>query len=116
MLSRYSLTVLVIAATLSSCSTEKPQTDKLITETISTPGVLCGVCVKNIEKAVGALYGIADVEVDPEDNKTAVRFDSEKTTLHNIEAAIAAAGYDANGIPRNPQAYENLAPCCKIDG
>lgn len=86
------------------------------TAAINTPGVLCGSCAKNIEKALATIDGIEEVSVDVDKKIVEVSFVPEKTNLQLIESSIASAGYDANNMKRDAEAYKNLDACCKIDG
>jgi len=88
----------------------------LAVSTISVPGVQCSMCVKNISKALSALEGVAETDVDLDEKTTTVKYDPKKTDLKELEKAIANAGYDANDTKRDPKAYDKLSPCCKIDG
>jgi mercuric ion binding protein len=48
------------------------------------------------------------------EKKTAtVEFISAKTNLGAIRQAIAGAGYDADSVKRNEEAYNHLPECCK---
>jgi len=87
----------------------------LQTEVIAAKTMVCGMCEKNIEKAVYAVEGVKSVEVDLKGKNVKVQFVPAQTNLQTIELAITDAGYDANGKPRDPLAYEKLDACCKTD-
>ena len=88
------------------------------TETVSIqlPSMVCGTCAKTIQKAIYHVDGVKDVDVSVEKKVAEVKFVSMQTNLQAIEEAITEAGYDANSRKRNPDAYEKLDKCCKIDG
>jgi mercuric ion binding protein len=86
------------------------------TTVIKTPSMVCGTCAKTIEKAVAGLDGITEVNADVKSKTVSVKFISSKINLESMEKAITSAGYDANDRKRNPEAYEKLDKCCKIDG
>ena len=71
---------------------------------------------KTIEKAAYHVEGVKNVEIDLSKKTAQITFVSFQTNLDVIETAITEAGYDANGKKRNPEAYEKLDACCKIDG
>lgn len=71
------------------------------------------MCVKTIGKALGKTRGVIESKVDLENKTVTVTYDDSKTNLAKIEAAITAAGYDANNKPANADAFEKLSPCCK---
>jgi mercuric ion binding protein len=107
---------IVVIIVISSCSPKQETGGESQTEVIATPGVLCGMCAKNIEKAVGALEGIESIEIDVEKKVSTVRFLPAKTDLNTIEASIAKVGYDANDVKKDAETYDKLAACCKVDG
>lgn len=81
---------------------------------ISVPSIVCGKCVKNVTKALKNVDGVIKVKVDLDSKIAAVTFDTEKTSVSDLENAITAAGYDANSKTADPKAYEKLDDCCKI--
>ena len=84
-------------------------------EAVSVPTAQCGMCEATIRKAVQGVEGVSMVKVDAEKNTAHVHFDKSKTSLNQVEQAIAAAGYDANDVERNEQAHANLPKCCQYD-
>ena len=59
--------------------------------TIKIEGMSCQHCVMAVKKAVGAVDGVSDVQV--EIGKAVVRYDESKAKLEDIEDAIKNAGY-----------------------
>lgn len=82
---------------------------------ISTPTVVCGMCRSNIRKALLSIDGIDDVKVDTKTKTTSVKYASNLVSIEKIKEGIANAGYDADDVKRNPDAYEKLDDCCKIE-
>ena len=66
------------------------------TETITLPvrGMSCASCVLTIEKAVGALPGVANAAVNFAAEKAIVDFDKKVTSLEEIVKRIRDVGYD----------------------
>lgn len=60
-------------------------------------GMACEHCVRAVTNAVGALPGVGSVSVDLGQKTVAVQFDSAKSTVENIVAAIEDQGYDVVG-------------------
>jgi copper ion binding protein len=83
--------------------------------TIKASSMVCNTCAKTIEKAVYRVEGVKEVNVDVDKKLVEVKFVSLQTNVEFIESAITEAGYDANDKKRNPDAYEKLDACCKID-
>lgn len=62
-------------------------------ETLKVEGMSCGHCVKSVESSVGKLQGVESVNVDLSKGEVAVKFDSEKTSLTEIQETIEEKGY-----------------------
>jgi len=80
---------------------------------IKVPSLMCGMCVKNITKAVQSVEGVTAVAVDRKNKVARVSFDPEKTSLEKIETAIVKAGYVANDKKADDEAFSKLPDCCK---
>jgi copper chaperone CopZ len=89
------------------------QQKKPITVKIVTPTVQCESCKKKIEEYLKYEEGITKAVVDFKQKKTTVTYLSDRTNLENIKTAIANAGYDAEEIKAEPDAYNKLPKCCK---
>ena len=89
---------------------------ELQTSVIKANSMVCGTCAKNIEKAVYLVDGVKEVNVDVKAKTVEVKYVPLQTNVETIEVAISDAGYDANNRKRNPDGYEKLDACCKIDG
>jgi mercuric ion binding protein len=87
----------------------------LETTVIKANTMVCGSCVKNVEKAVSRVGGVKEVNVDLKGKTVQVKYMAGETSVPALEAAIADAGYDANDRKRSPEAYEKLDACCKSD-
>ena len=94
---------------------DAPEAGGLTVATVSVPTIQCGMCVKSITKAVTAVEGVTAAEVDLDQKTATVKFDATKTDQKKLERVIAEIGYDANDTKRDPEAYEKLSPCCKMD-
>jgi len=106
------LGVLIVLFAFSACQSNK----NVNTTVVKASSMVCGSCAKKIEKAVTALDGVTGAQVDLKSKTVEVKYDPTKTTVGSIEDAITNAGYDANDKKRNPDAYDKLEKCCKIDG
>jgi len=83
------------------------------TVTIKTPTVQCESCKKRIEDYLKREDGIQKANVDFKKHVTKVTFVAERTNVENIKAAIANAGYDADDVKADEEAYKKLPKCCK---
>ncbi len=91
------------------------KTDGLETASIKADTMVCGSCVKNVEKALYAVEGVKSVNVDLDKHLVEVKFVPAQTNLGTLEHAITDAGYNANDKKRDLGAYEKLDACCKKD-
>ena len=73
----------------------------------------CATCKAAIEKAVGAIEGVKLADLDLDTKIVAVKYDSEKTNVAAIKSAITTIGYDADEVPADAKAYEELHSRCK---
>lgn len=74
----------------------------------------CGSCGENIFTHIKKnTKGVKSIKINPELSVINVKFDSEKTTLEEIENAIALSGYKANDKMPTDAAYGSLDGCCK---
>jgi len=81
--------------------------------TIKTPTVQCEQCKKRIEDYVSREQGVTKVVVDYKKKITKVTYITDRTNIENVKTAIANAGYDADDVTADPEAYKKLPNCCK---
>ena len=83
------------------------------TVTIKTPTVQCESCKERIESFLKREEGVQKAVVDVKKKTTKVTFVTERTNIENIKTAIANAGYDADDVTADADAYKRLPKCCK---
>jgi mercuric ion binding protein len=108
---KISIALMVLLLGIAGCQKQP----SLETTVIKANTMICGSCVKNVQKAVSRVDGVKEVNVDLKGKTVEVKYLAGATSLPVIEAAIADAGYDANDHKRSPEAYEKLDACCKSD-
>lgn len=80
------------------------QEEKTVREVhIPVSGMTCASCVKAVERAIGKLDGINEVNVNLATEKAKVVYDSSKTRISQIKDAILKAGYKALEIETKEQ-------------
>ena len=89
------------------------QTKVSLTAKINTPTVQCDMCKERIESYLKRYDGVLSVNVNVKKKETTVKYLTDRTNIENIKTAIANAGYDADDVPANPDAYKALPKCCK---
>jgi copper chaperone CopZ len=110
------LTVAVVSAQPKQSASDMKKADtQVLTTIIKVPTIVCGSCVTTVTKALKKVDGVKTAKVDLKKKTATVKYASTKVTVDKLEKAITMAGYDANNLKRNPEAYEKLDACCKGD-
>lgn len=99
-------------ATIQDGGEKKAKTE---TATIHTSGN-CGECKSIIEAALSKTKGVKKGSFDLEKKEVTVVFKPKKTDINQIRKAITMAGYDADDLKADQEAYDNLPKCCKVGG
>lgn len=109
------LTVVLIALFLNINSVHAAAKDIQHNKTITIKlnSMQCDMCVEKVTEAINSVEGVEKVSVDLDKKNATVTFNSDVTSKKAIEKAITAAGYDANKMPANEDAYNELNACCK---
>ncbi len=68
------------------------------TLTLKLRGMSCASCAASIEAAIRSLPGVSDASVNFGLEQATVKYDSRRTSLENIQAAVDAAGYSAYSL------------------
>ncbi|MBK6346450.1 MAG: cation transporter [Bacteroidales bacterium] len=88
------------------------QTPKTIDLEIKT-SAQCGMCKETIEKAMAFEKGVIKSELIVETKILKVTFKPSRTSAEAIRKAVSEAGYDADEVKADTEAYKNLPDCCK---
>jgi copper chaperone len=62
---------------------------------IKIEGMMCGHCQGSVTKAILSVDGVSAASVNLAAKEAIVTYDSKKTTVDAIKAAIVEAGYEA---------------------
>ncbi len=104
---------LIFLATFFVIASINAQQKKPVTVKINTPSVQCEMCKKKIEDYLKFEEGVVKSLVDFKQKKTTVSYLADRTNLESVKTAIANAGYDADDVKADKDAYEKLPKCCK---
>ncbi len=75
-----------------------------------------GPCCKDrIEEEMQFTRGVTAVDLDIESSILTVTFKTKKTDADKLRKTISLIGYNADDMPADEKAYENLHYCCKKD-
>ena len=86
------------------------QANTVKTDTLTVSGN-CGQCKERIEEAA-YVKGVKKAEWNKETKVLTVVYNSEKTSLDKITAAIAKAGHDSKDHKASDKDYKKLPECC----
>lgn len=110
MMKRFLITTFALA-TLSMAGIS--QTKAVLTAKIKTPNALCELCKDRIETYLKRYDGVVYVNVNYHKGETTVKYLTDRTNIEEIKTAIANAGYDADDVSANADAYKRLPISCK---
>jgi periplasmic mercuric ion binding protein len=89
------------------------QVKTLQTAKISTPNVLCEDCKKRLTTYLDRYDGIQFLNINTHKGEITVKYLTDRINIEEIKTAIANAGYDADDVPANEDAYKRLPKSCK---
>src|ERR1043165_8111480 len=99
--------VLISLVSMSVRAAEKKQVVNIKTSAI------CGSCKNRIEKAVKAVDGVEEAQLNLNNKKIKIKYDPAKTDADKLRATIAATGYDADDVKKSEDAFDKLPMCCQ---
>lgn len=80
--------------------------------TFKVKGV-CGECKARIESAALRTKGVKTASWDKESKDLTIVYNSKKTELETIQAAVADKGHETPLVPADSTSYSKLPGCCK---
>ena len=105
------LTMVLLYGCLSIIS--KNNTNNIKINEIIIPTAQCNMCVANIGNALNGVDGILKYKVELETDQVKIKYNADMISLKGIEQLISKAGYQANNLPADVDAYNKLAMCCR---
>ena len=102
---------LVAIAGLSTASFS--QTKALQTAKIKTPNVLCEQCRMRLTSYLDRYDGIQFLNINFRRGEIQVKYLTDRIDIEQIKTAISNAGYDADDVQANADAYKRLPKTCK---
>lgn len=73
----------------------------------------CESCGTRLENAIYNVKGVKRMDLNLTDNSVEVVYNSAKTNPEKIREAITEAGFDADDVKGNQDAYAKWDECCK---
>jgi len=81
---------------------------------IKTPNAKCADCKSIIEGFVPkSVDGLVKIYVNISQGLTTVQYYPDRTNIEELKTAISNAGFDADDVLANPDAYKKIPVCCK---
>jgi copper chaperone CopZ len=71
------------------------------------------MCKSRIEKYLTREPGVSSVNVDYKKKTTTITYLTDRNNIEQLKTAIANAGYDADDVTADEDAYKKLPKCCK---
>lgn len=65
------------------------------TQTIGIEGMTCDNCVKHVTRALRGVSGVKEVQVDRDNARATVTYDTTKTDMPALDDALKKSGYRA---------------------
>jgi Cu+-exporting ATPase len=84
--------------------------------TIPVTGMTCASCVRRIEKRLGKVDGVRDVNVNLATEKARVIFDPSLVTLPDLVSAVEKAGYGVGELDLTPPTNPHPSPLPRTAG
>lgn len=109
-------TILLIALVSLFATNIKAQKKNETAEIKIKTSAQCNMCKAALEKAMAYEKGVKSSSLDVETATFTVIYKSNKTTAEKIKNAIVKTGYNADDLPADKKAYDNLPDCCKKGG
>lgn len=106
--------LVVVSCTPKNAQNGAQASSKVQKMEIKTSAV-CGMCEGTLEKALYKVDGVRKISLDVGSKMLSVMYNDGKTNPEAIKKAITLTGYDADDMPADEVAYENLHACCKKD-
>lgn len=78
-------------------------------QTFKLRGMSCAACAGHVESAILAVPGVEACNVNFGAEQAAVTYDSQKTTVADIQTAVEAAGYGAQPLNNNVLDFDDEA-------
>jgi copper ion binding protein len=65
----------------------------MVKSTLKIQGMTCNHCVMRVAKALKAVPGVQDAQVDLQKGEAVISYDETKVTMEQLSFAVVEAGY-----------------------
>lgn len=81
------------------------------TQKISVTGMTCGGCVRTLSRTLRGIDGVEEANVSLASASATVQFDDQRISLHELEQAVARAGYSVSSNSAEASSADRRG-CC----
>jgi cation transport ATPase len=106
--------ILILVVLMSSITFAQNKKNKNAKYTVEVNGN-CDQCQKRIQKAALSVSGVKMANWNIETHQLSVLLNEEKTSVQEVEKAIAKAGHDTPTVKATEESYQSLHHCCKYE-
>ncbi|WP_136668495.1 heavy-metal-associated domain-containing protein [Flavobacterium sp. H122] len=75
----------------------------------------CEMCKKRIEKAAFSVAGVKMASWSTDSHQLSIVLNEEKSSIKEVEKAIAKAGHDTKNVKATDTDYDKLHGCCQYE-
>ena len=106
--------IIILVALIGFSAQAQDKKNKNAKHTVEVNGN-CEQCKKRIEKAAYAVAGVKSAVWDIESHKLSLILNEEKTSVADVQKAVAKVGHDTEETKATDKDYANLHSCCQYD-
>lgn len=106
------LGMIVLMAILSTQAQEIKNKNKKYTITVNGN---CEQCQRRIQKAAFSVNGVKAANWNIETHKLDLIINAEKTSVYDVEKAVAKVGHDTDEVKTTKEIYDKLPGCCQYE-
>lgn len=104
--------IMILSVSFTANAQKTKKTEKIQIQTTAQ----CDMCKERLEKAFAYEKGVKSSQLEVETAVFTVEYLPAKTTPEQLKEAVTKIGYDADELPANKKAYDNLPMCCQKGG
>lgn len=101
------------AAPVTTSSSHSMVVRRMVTDTISVPGMQCESCEQRISKNLKGVKGVSKVIANADQKKVIVTYRPDQIDRTSLEQRIADIGYDAGSATATDAVKNALPMCCR---
>ena len=105
------LLTLNLSLAMSAFAGPKKETKEIAIQT----SAICKMCKDRLESNLIYEKDVKKVTLDMKTKILTIKYRADKTNPETLKKAVSDLGYDADEVPADAKAYDELPACCKKD-